>query len=398
MRFFLGLALHFTFTGRSCNRQIHDGTYSGKLQVESLLIHDVQKIKALSRSSSALQAPGSDVTRQPRNLNPSVHPFERAREYSRALNATKMERMFAQPFIAQMGHGHVEGVYTMAKDPNSLNHFASGSGDGVCKVWDLTSREEIWQGRAHQNIVKGMCWTKDQGLLTCATDRSIKLFNPYNTPSNSAPTATWLGTNAFTSLSHHRSQNSFAASSSVVSIYDLEKYNAPPETLKFGTGEATITAVKFNQVETSILGSVATDRSVVLYDLRTAMPLAKTILSFASNCLEWNPQEAMNFAVGSEDSNIYVFDSRKLDRALNIHKGHVAAVMDLDFSPTGEEIVSASYDKTVRIWERQKGHSRDIYHTKRMQRVFSTKFTPDSKYILSGSDVCKLYLLFHENH
>lgn len=81
-----------------------------------------------------------------------------------------------------------------------------------------------------------------------------------------------------------------------------------------------------------------------------------------------------------------MFDMRKFDRALNVYKGHVAAVMSVEFSPTGEELVSGSYDRTVRIWNRDQGHSRDIYHTKRMQRVFSTMFTPDSKYILSGSD------------
>ena len=60
--------------------------------------------------------------------------------------------------------------------------------------------------------------------------------------------------------------------------------------------------------------------------------------------------------------------------------------MDVDFSPTGEELVSASYDRTVRLWSRAKGHSRDIYHTKRMQRVFCAKYTPNNNYILSGSD------------
>ena len=60
--------------------------------------------------------------------------------------------------------------------------------------------------------------------------------------------------------------------------------------------------------------------------------------------------------------------------------------MDIEFSPTGEELVSASYDRTIRLWERSTGHSRDIYHTKRMQRVFAAKWTPDAKYILSGSD------------
>ena len=74
------------------------------------------------------------MQRQTRNLDPALHPFERAREYTRALNATKMDRMFAQPFLAQLGRGHVDGVYTMAKDPNSLERFASGSGDGVVKV------------------------------------------------------------------------------------------------------------------------------------------------------------------------------------------------------------------------------------------------------------------------
>jgi DDB1- and CUL4-associated factor 13 len=345
-----------------------------------------QKIKALSRPSSSAQTPGSHVQRQPRNLDPALHPFERAREYTKALNATKMERMFAAPFIAQLGKGHVDGVYTMAKDPISLQRFASGSGDGIVKVWDLTSREEIWNAQAHENIVKGMCWTRDQKLLTCAADRTIKLFDPYNTPSGTAPVATWLGTNAFTSLSHHRSKDSFAAASSVISIYDLEKQNAPPEILKWPTSTDTITAVEFNQIETSILASTATDRSIVLYDLRTAMPLAKTVLNFISNSISWNPMEAFNFAMGSEDHNIYIFDMRKMDRALNVLKDHVAAVMSVEFSPTGEELVSASYDRTVRLWDRRKGHSRDIYHTKRMQRVFSAKWTPDSKFILSGSD------------
>ncbi|KAH0496337.1 hypothetical protein TgHK011_003705 [Trichoderma gracile] len=114
------------------------------------------KIKAISRSVSAIQPPGTDAVKQPRNLDSAVHPFERAREYKRALNAVKLERMHAAPFIAQLGRGHVDGVYSIAKDPNSLERFSSGSGDGVVKVWDLASREEVWQASAHENIVKGL--------------------------------------------------------------------------------------------------------------------------------------------------------------------------------------------------------------------------------------------------
>lgn len=86
---------------------------------------------------------------------------------SRRLTSTR-ERMFAKPFLGQLGSGHVQGVYSMCKvcsrevsgeyscggadtpqDKNSLNSVASGSGDGVIKVWDLTTRDdETWRTAA----------------------------------------------------------------------------------------------------------------------------------------------------------------------------------------------------------------------------------------------------------
>ena len=295
--------------------------------------------------------------------------------------------MFAAPFVAQLGRGHVDGVYCLAKDPKALDRFASGSGDGVVKVWDLPSRDEVWQAKAHDNLIKGMCWTNDQKLLSCGSDKNVNLFDPYNTPSNSAPVASWLGQNAYTSITRHRTEPVFAVSSSVISIYDINRPSSTPsQTLYWPTSIDTINAISLNQTETSILASTATDRSLVLYDLRTASPLHRSILTLASNALSWNPMEAFNLAVANEDHNIYIFDTRNLSRALNILKDHVAAVMDVAFSPTGEELVSASYDRSIRLWRRNEGHSRDIYHTKRMQRVFSCTFTPDNAYVLSGSD------------
>jgi len=88
----------------------------------------------------------------------------------------------------------------------------------------------------------------------------------------------------------------------------------------------------------------------------------------------------------NEDHNLYSFDMRKLDRATCIHQDHVYAVMSVDYAPTGKEFVSGSYDRTVRIFGSTDGHSREVYHTKRMQRVFAVKFTLDNKYVLSGSD------------
>ena len=273
---------------QSLSTQLQDGTLDLLLPLNSIDANARQKVKALSRSTASHQAPGSDVARQPRNLDPSQHPFERAREYTRALNATKLERMFAAPFLCQMGRGHVDGVYTMAKDPESLERFASGSGDGVVKVWDITGRDEVWNAQAHENIVKGMCWTKDRKLVSCASDKTIKVFDPYNTPSETPPIATYLGQSAFTGVSHHRSHPLIAASSNVISLYDLSRQSSTPtQTLQWPTSTDTINAVAFNQTETSILASAATDRSIVMYDLRTSSPLSKVILRLASNAIAW---------------------------------------------------------------------------------------------------------------
>ena len=60
--------------------------------------------------------------------------------------------------------------------------------------------------------------------------------------------------------------------------------------------------------------------------------------------------------------------------------------MDVDYSPTGREFVAGSYDRSVRIFAYNGGHSREVYHTKRMQRVFTVRFSGDASYVFSGSD------------
>lgn len=61
-------------------------------------------------------------------------------------------------------------------------------------------------------------------------------------------------------------------------------------------------------------------------------------------------------------------------------------------SSSGREFVSGSYDKTIRIFETNKGRSKEIYHTKRMQRVFCTHYSADSKFVMTGSDETNIRL------
>lgn len=121
-------------------------------------------------------------------------------------------------------------------------------------------------------------------------------------------------------------------------------------------------------MEVNIIASCASDRSIALYDVRTRTPIKKLVMTMATNALCWNPMEAYMFSTANEDKNAYTFDMRKLDHAVRIHKDHVSAVMALDYAPTGKEFVTGSYDRSVRIYDVDQGHSREIYHSRRQQR------------------------------
>ena len=122
--------------------------------------------------------------------------------------------------------------------------------------------------------------------------------------------------------------------------------------------------------QTHILASTGSDRSIVLYDMRGSAPLRKVVMAMRSNTVAWNPLEAFVFTVANEDSNLYTYDMRRMDHPVNVHKDHVSAVLDVDYAPTGQEFVSGSFDRTIRIFQRDSGHSRWEY----APHVFATPY------------------------
>lgn len=105
-----------------------------------------------------------------------------------------------------------------------------------------------------------------------------------------------------------------------------------------------------------------------------------------SNSLTWSPTFPTTILLASEDHNLYTFDIRALRSPTQIYKAHVAAVLACDWSPTGTELVSGGWDRTVRIWRAGAGTQPEVYHTKRMQRVTAVLYTADARFVLSGSD------------
>ncbi|KAG6736544.1 hypothetical protein Peur_063349 [Populus x canadensis] len=357
------------------------------------------KVKVISRSTDEFTRERSqDLQRVFHNFDPNLRTQEKAVEYQRALNAAKLDKIFARPFIGAMD-GHIDAVSCMAKNPNYLKGIFSGSMDGDIRLWDIANRRTVCQFPGHQGAVRGLTASTDGStLVSCGTDCTVRLWNvpvatimdsDNSSDCSSEPRAVYMGENAFWAVDHQWNGDLFATAGAQVDIWNHNR-SQPVNSFKWGTD--SVISVRFNPGEPNLLVTSASDRSIILYDLRVSSPARKLIMRTKTNSISWNPMEPMNFTAANEDCNCYSYDARKLEEAKCVHKDHVSAVMDIDFSPTGREFVTGSYDRTVRIFQYNGGHSREIYHTKRMQRVFCVKFSCDASYVISGSDDTNLRL------
>lgn len=83
--------------------------------------------------------------------------------------------------------------------------------------------------------------------------------------------------------------------------------------------------------------------------------------------------------------------SRPQPNTLYVCNGHSSRITALAWSPDGKRIASASYDKTVQLWNASNGQHLLTYRS-HLQRVYALAWSPDSTRIVSGGDDIKILL------
>jgi len=404
------------------------------------------KIKAISRDDdSHTRQTSYETQRHFSDPNPElIHRFEKPREYLRAINAAKIDNIYAKPFLADLS-GHADTPTVITTDPNSLIHVLSGSCDGQVRVWDLTERKTVYAiDRAHNGFVNGIVIppyrhssdsSENSFYFTVGTDKHLKRWelnlkvanvNPLlastqlgsigytsaeyvgkqtanvKLPSYATPLQDVVAHNSLLCVDHHYSDPIIVTSGhEYINIWDCSGNSSSSlipggnsrlvckQEYELATSTETIYSVKFNKVEKNLIAYCARDRTVGLYDMRTNQMIRAVTMLTKSNKVCWNPMNPFYFSAANEDGNAYTFDMRVLEKGpLMMHSGHTNAVIDLDYNPSGTELVTGGYDKTVRIFKTDSTSykAREVYHTRRMQRVFTVKYSGDGRYIFSGSD------------
>lgn len=182
----------------------------------------------------------------PRNYDPSLHPLEAPREYVRALNAVKLERVFAKPFIGNLD-GHRDGVSSMAKHPSRLAVLASGAFDGEIRVWDLATRKCTRSFVAHEGWVRALCYTPNGKTITSVgDDKTIKTWKAeIKSEEDEDPINTLLSMSVVSGISHHRYKPIFATCGEQCQLWESTR-NEPIKIFKWGVD--SLHHVAFNQV------------------------------------------------------------------------------------------------------------------------------------------------------
>ncbi|KAL4072148.1 WD40 repeat-like protein [Scleroderma citrinum] len=292
-----------------------------------------------------------------------MHPFSRSRERMRALNAAKMERMFAKPFIAALG-GHIGAVEVLCRKLGTLNTVASGSWDGGILAHNIAERKQVHRIQdAHKGKISDLCFSQGNRLLSCGVDTDIKLWDISLQNPEVKPLDMFSGKSPFNSIDHHRSDPLFVTASNIVQVWNETK-TAAISNLTFPTATETVTSVRFNLSETSVLGSIGSDRSFTLDDIRTRKAERRVVMQMRSNALSWSPTLQTLVLLASKDHNLYTFD---------VHQRL--------------EFVSGGWDRTVRIWKEGQGtHPESNRCNLLFLQCFVDDIYSDTRFVVSGSD------------
>lgn len=208
--------------------------------------------------------------------------------------------MFAKPFLGNLD-GHRDGVSCISKHPKRLSILISGAFDGEIRIWDIPQRICLKNFVAHDGIVRGVIYTpKGDNFITIGDDKTIKTWKTAmsTVDESDEPINTVISKTVLTSICHHIKKPIYATVGEVCQIWE-ESRNEPIRTI--GWGVDSLHDVVFNPVETELLSACASDRSIILYDMRQKDPLRKVVMNLRTNKVAWNPMEPFIFTTANED-------------------------------------------------------------------------------------------------
>ncbi|XP_014367190.2 notchless protein homolog 1 [Papilio machaon] len=319
--------------------------------------------------------------------------------------------------------GHAEAVISTSFSPSGKS-LASGSGDTTVRFWDLNTQTPLHVCKGHTNWVLCISWCPDGSKLASACKQGKLMLWDSETGNQIGKTMMghkqWITALAWEPYMKNPECRKLASSSkdgdvriwdtvTCLTILSLTGHSKAVTSVKWGGNGLIYTSsqdrtIKVWRADDGILcrtleGHAHWVNTLALstdYVLRTGPyhPILdrnepttdKKILQ--QRAIDRYEQAcsygAERLVSGSDDFTLFLWLPEKEKRPLARMTGHQQLINDVKFSPDTRIIASASFDKSVKLWESATGK---FITTLRghVQAVYMVAWSADSRLLLSSS-------------
>jgi WD40 repeat protein len=255
--------------------------------------------------------------------------------------------------------------------------MASGSPDGLVRVWDLDTGKPLWEGGSpHGNIIREVAGSPDgRWLASGSWDKFVRIWD-----AETGEERRRLGHTGFVnSVSWSPDGRSLASNDgNMADIWDAE---TGQERFRLEGHASPIFSVSWSRDGRS-LASASGDRTVRIWDAKSGQE-RRRLEGHTDRVwsVSWSP-DGRWLASTSEDNTIRIWDAES-GQELRRLEGHTVKARSVSWSPDGRWLASGSLDKSIRIWDAVTGQEISSL-TSEEGNTWRVVWSPDGAFLASS--------------
>lgn len=294
---------------------------------------------------------------------------------------------------------HIKSIMSVSFSPDG-KFVVTASSDETAKLWDVETGVGIHTFKGHSSDINSIDFSPEgKYVVTGSNDSTAKLWDistgkeirsfkghsPFYTTSDKTESVCKIYDARFSPDGKYVVT---AGSDKTARLWDVR---TGKEIQTFSGHSLPVKSVEFSP-DGNYIVTGSNDGTIKMWDVKTGKEISsmEVVGSYYINSVSVSP-DGKYIAVGIESSTIYIKDKKYLIKLFNILTGkvintfigHTNKINTLCFSPDGKYIVSGSDDQTTKLWILETGKEiRTFNHT---SGVTAVDFSPDGRYIVTGS-------------